>query len=371
MPTATGPGFLESLDRPVFGAPMAGGPTTPALVAAVARAGGAGFLAAGYQTAAQLTCDIATVRELGCDRFGVNLFLSHSDDAARAATQDEVADYATRLAPAAAAVGAELPTNVEYTDYDFAAKVDALVADPVPVVSFTFGCPEPALVDRLHAVGTEVYVTIADSVDAVAAARAGADALVVQGFQAGGHRSTFQIAATPNQVGTADLVRATSLALHAAGRPLPLIASGGIHSRAAVIFALESGAAAVQLGSVLLDSDEAGTAPAYRQRLTRHYSAARPDENSVVTRCFSGRPARVARNHFVDTYHVQAPRAYPMNNILTGPIRRAATASNRPDAAEYMPLFCGRPLVAELTPNGAVFPPAGSAETIIGELWKG
>lgn len=367
----SGTGFLESLDRPVVGAPMAGGPTTPELVAAVESAGGIGFLAAGYQTAAQLTADIAAVRRLGCSRFGVNLFVSLDDDSARAASQSDVDAYAARLAPTAAEVGAVLPEAAEYTDYDFAAKVDALVEDPVPVVSFTFGCPDPAVIQRLQQAGSEVAVTVADTTDAVAAARAGADVLVVQGYQAGGHRSTFSIAAEPNRVSTPDLVHATQLALRAAGRPLPIIASGGIHSRAAVILALEAGAVAVQLGTLLLDSDEAGTPLPYRQKLAAHYSTSPEASSSVVTRCFSGRPARVARNHFVDTHHDKAPAAYPMSNILTGPIRRAAASTGRPEAAEYMAIFCGEALVESPTRDAEVFPPAGSARCIIDDLWKG
>lgn len=305
---------LHDLARPVVVAPMAGGASTPDLVAAAAAAGGIGFLAAGYTSVDALMAQVARVRELGTQTFGVNLFVAGEPiDLAPARS------YRERLAPIAHRLGVDLPEPRDDDDA-YEAKCEALLADPVPVVSFTFGCPSAGIVERFHRVGTATIATVTSDAEAALAAAAGVDALVVQGPDAGGHRATFDATIDPPTQPLPELLRAVR-----AVTDLPLIATGGLGTPESVQAALRD-AQAVQLGTALLDADEAGTSPTYRRGLRdSRYT------ETVLTRAFSGRWARGLRNSFIDTYGPDAPAAYPAVNQLTGGLRRAATLAGDSD----------------------------------------
>lgn len=304
---------LPSVERPVYAAPMAGGPSTPELAAAVRDAGGLGLLAAGYRSAADMAAQIQRTRELAAGPVGVNLFVPEPhDEGQRRADATAVAAYVEVLGPAAFRLGVS-PGTPQWEDTDeWAEKIDRLVVDPVEVVSFTFGIPTPDVMDALHEVGSCLIVTVTDHDEAVAAAAGGADALVVQGCEAGGHRATHRVADTPNRLDHIALLELL------ADVGLPLIAAGGMTTGADTRRALGLGAVAVQAGTAFLLTDEAGTSSAYRMGLTDH------DFDPVVTRAFSGRPARGLRNRFVESFDAFAPAAYPTVNQVTGPLRTAS-----------------------------------------------
>src|SRR4051794_20317678 len=182
---------LERLELPIVQAPLAGGASTPALAAAVCEAGGLGFLAAGYKTADAVRADLETLRGLTARPFGLNIFAppGHTPD------DEAVRAYAARLCDEG-----ELG-EPRHDDDAWEAKLAVAEAERVPVVSFTFGCPDVAVVDRMHAAGAEVWVTVTSPAEARIARDAGADALVVQGVEAGGHRAVFDDDATASELG--------------------------------------------------------------------------------------------------------------------------------------------------------------------------
>ncbi len=295
-------------------APLAGGPTTPQLAAAVSEAGGLGFLAAGYLTADALRDRIAQARGLTRAPLGVNVFVPGSP-----ADPQIVAAYAATIEADARAAGGTLgPPRFE--DDDWAAKLALLTADPVPVTSFTFGCPEPAEITALQAAGTEVWVTVASPADAVTAASAGADVLVVQGGEAGGHRGTFRDdpAADPGGFGLLALLQIVT-----ARTGLPLVAAGGISTGAGIAAVLAAGASAAQLGTAFLRCPEAGTADVHR-------AAIAGTAETAMTRAFTGRLARGIRNAFLDAHSQDAPVAYPEVHHLTAPLRAAGRSAGNP-----------------------------------------
>ena len=300
--------MLESLAIPIVGAPLAGGASTPALAAAVSGAGGLGFLASGYKAPETMSADVAALRALTGAPFGVNVF---------AVTPTE-ADPAT-LAAFRARLG-EGAGEPRTDDDGFAEKVERLLADRVPVVSFTFGCPEPALVERFHAAGSAVWVTVCSPAEAREAAAAGADALVVQGFEAGGHRAAF-VDEGPGDTGLLALLQLVS----AAAPGLPLVATGGIATGRAVAAVLAAGAAAAQLGTALMRCPEAGTPEVHREAL------ARPGR-TAVTRAFTGRSARGIVNRFLREHGDAAPHAYPAVHYVTAPLRARAREQGDADA---------------------------------------
>ena len=308
---------VASLSAPVVAAPMAGGPSSPELVTAVGAAGGLGFLAAGYKTAAQVSDQVTAVRELSDAPFGVNLFVPGAVPSGPAgeAVRAHVAAYRGALAVDAGRLGVALP-EPDWADEDGWEEKIALLTlvDPVSVVSFTFGVPGGNVVEDLQAVGTAVWVTVTDLAEARAAREAGADALVVQGFDAGGHRSTHRVSDVPNDLDHLALLP------QVASVGLPMIAAGGVTTAGDVRRAFAAGAVAVQAGTAFLLTPEAGTSSAHRLGLSD------PALRSVVTRAFSGRPARGLANRFVMEHSEQAPAAYPAVDQLTKPLRAASAA---------------------------------------------
>ena len=326
---------IGDLRLPVIVAPMAGGPSTTDLVAAAAAAGGVGFLPAGYKTAQAMRADIDEVLAATGGPFGVNVFVP----GAPAADPQALATYLDSLAADAAAVGAA-PGEPAWDDDHWDAKIADLTSHPVPVVSFTFGCPDPGVVGALRAAGSSVWVTVTDAVEAETAVRAGAECLCVQGPEAGAHRGTFTNW-PGSQARALDLVATIRSATD-----VPLVAAGGIMSAADVAEALAAGAVAAQCGTAFLRCPESGAHPVYKAALADPSYRA-----TAVTRAFSGRPARGLANAFLSG-HQNAPAAYPEINNATRPIRAAAAASG--DAGR-MSLWAGQGYRAATTrPAGEV-----------------
>jgi nitronate monooxygenase len=311
----TASALLGSLPLPIVGAPMAGGPSTPALVAAVSAAGGLGFLGAGYKTVDALSEDIAATRALTDRPFGVNVFALAGGTPG---DPDAIAAYAARLAGEAARAGVALG-EPRFEDDHFVAKVEALIADPVAVVSFTFGLPPRELVQRLQSAGTEVWITVTSPAEARAAAASAPDALVVQGVEAGGHRGVFADDETASE-----LTLLAALQLIGAAVDLPLVATGGLTTGAAIGAALVAGAAAAQVGSAYLRTPEAGTSAAQR-------AATASDAPTALTRAFTGRTARGIVNRLLTEYTDNAPRAYPEVHHLTVALRAHGRATGDAD----------------------------------------
>jgi nitronate monooxygenase len=307
--------ILDHLDVPIVLAPLAGGPTTPQLAAAVTGAGGLGFLAAGYLTAAALAEQIRQARELTSGPLGVNVFVPGGS----AADHGPVTEYAALLAAEAQQAGVELG-QPRFDDDDWDAKLALLTADHLPVTSFTFGCPEPPVIRALQAAGSEVWVTVTTPAEAVLAADAGADVLVVQGSEAGGHRGSFIDDPADDASGGFGLLSLLQLVRSRTSQPV--VAAGGIGTGAAVAAVLAAGAAAAQIGTAFLRCPEAGTSQVQRAAV----ASAAP---TAMTRAFTGRNARGIRNRFMDGY--TAPVAYPEVHYLTAPLRAAGRRSGDPD----------------------------------------
>jgi nitronate monooxygenase len=317
--------MFENLRVPVVVAPMAGGPTTPELVAAAAGAGAFGFLAGGYLAADALADRIGKTRELTAEPFGVNLFVPGPESAV------DLSGYRERVREDARRYGVE-PGEPKWDDDDYPAKLDVVVAQRIPIVSFTFGAPSADDVARLHEAGSTVVVTITSPAEAEQAASIGADALCVQGFEAGGHRGLLtddpDSPSGGEVYGLLAAIRLVSVAVD-----LPLIAAGGLVYGADVAAVLAAGAVAAQLGTAFLRADEAGTQPTQRRAL------AEGGRDTAFTRAFSGRPARGLVNRFLTEHSAEAPAAYPQLHHISKPIRAAAGKSGDPEA---MSLWAGQ-----------------------------
>jgi nitronate monooxygenase len=289
-------------------APLAGGPSTPELAAAVSNAGGLGFLGGAYLAPEQLREQLAVARRLTSGLLGVNLFVLRD----RPVDQAAVTAYAKELEPEARRLGVQLG-EPHYDDDAFDAKLEIALDAGVEVVSFTFGCPAASVIARVRRSGVAVWLTVTSSEEARAASTGGADALVVQGPEAGGHRGTWEDR-DDGDVPLLELVEAI-----AAQECVPLIAAAGIADRKGVLAALAVGATAVQVGTAFLLCPEAVTGDAYRRALAA-------GGETGVTRAFTGRRGRGLVNAFMRA-HDGAPSAYPHVHHLTSPLRAAARSA--------------------------------------------
>lgn len=327
---------------PVVGAPLAGGPSTAELAAAVSGAGGLGFLAAGYRTAEELERELGRVRALTSRPFGVNLFYPARDEVDDAA----VAAYAERLRAEGERYGVE-PGEPRWSDDDWDAKLELVAREPPAVVSFTFGCPDSEIVESIRAAGSAAWCTVTSAAEAEAATAAGVDALVVQGGEAGGHQGCFR------DDGEEPLSVLALLQQVARVTDRPLVAAGGIATGAAVAAVLAAGAEAAQVGSAFLLAPEAGTSEPHR-------SALRSGRPTRLTRAFTGRRARGIVNRFMRDHDAEAPAGYPQVHFVTAPIRAAARAAGDPEAIN---LWAGQAYtLAREEPAGVV------VERLIAEL---
>jgi nitronate monooxygenase len=304
---------LDRLEAPIVLAPLGGGPSTPRLVAEVCEAGGLGFLAGSYLTAEQLHDAIADTRRLTQRPFGVNVF-SPVHGPADPRSYDA---HLRRLRQWAEDRGVPLG-DPRFTDDAFAEKVQLLLEQRPAVVSFSFGCPDPAVVSSLRGTGSEIWVTVTTPAEAVSAAAAGADVLVAQGAEAGGHRGGFADDDSQQLYGLLALLQ-----LIAAEHDTPLVASGGVMTGAGIAAVLCAGARAVQMGTAFMLCPEAGTTPPHR-------AALRGNAPTTLTRSFSGRLARGIRNEFIEEFDQRAPRAYPEIHYVTAPMRKSGREAGDP-----------------------------------------
>ncbi|WP_225836987.1 nitronate monooxygenase [Streptomyces sp. NK08204] len=340
--------LTDLFPHPIVQAPMAGGVSVPQLAAAVSEAGGLGFLAAGYKTADGMYQEIKQLRALTGRPFGVNVFMPQPDYAESGAVEV----YAHQLAGEAAWYETELGDPDSGRDDGYDAKLAVLLDNPVPVVSFHFGVPSRDVIDSLHRAGTFTLVTATNVEEALAVERAGADAVIAQGVEAGGHQGTHR------DVPENDCAGLGLLSLLAQIREtvsIPVIAAGGIMRGSQIAAVLAAGASAAQLGTAFLATPESGASPLHKQALTNPLFA-----RTEPTRAFSGRPARALVNRFMREHGRYAPAAYPEIHHLTAPLRKAAAKAGDPQG---MALWAGQGhRMARDLPAGQL------VEVLVGEL---
>lgn len=311
---------LLGIDHPIIQAPMAGGTTTPELVAAVSNAGALGSIGAAYLGPEQIAESIAAVRRLTSRPFCVNLFVPGQIPDPSSWDAEPMVSF---LRDHHAALGLPRPVLPDTFAPDPEGQWSAVLAAKVPVFSFTLGIPDRSTIAAFQAGGARVLGTATNVAEARALEAVGVDGIVTQGSEAGAHRATFLGAFERSMVGTIALVPQVVDAVD-----VPVVASGGIMDGRGIVAAEALGAAGVQLGTAFLTTDEAGTSPAYRDALLR----AREDE-TVITRAFSGRPARGIVNAFIEGMSepdAPEPLPFPVQNALTGPMRRAAAQRGDP-----------------------------------------
>ncbi|MDX1656259.1 MAG: nitronate monooxygenase [Candidatus Competibacteraceae bacterium] len=315
------------LRYPLIQAPMAGGATTPELVAAVCNAGGLGSLGADYLDPEDIRTTIRHIRELTDGPFAVNLFIPESQDEdpqCLERTQERLRSFRQAL---------ELPVNPPLPEPfapPYQEQLAVVLEEQVAAFSFTFGVPRPEELEALHQQDILTLGTATHVLEAIVLEESGVDMIVAQGMEAGGHRGTFIAPQEPLLVGTLALVP-----LIMAQVKSPVIAAGGIMDGRGIAAALALGAVGAQLGTAFLRCPESGIHPLHKAALVEGNEA-----NTVLTRSFSGRWARAIRNRFITDlapFEGELP-GYPALNALTRDIRQEAARRGRP---EFLSLWAG------------------------------
>jgi len=318
-----------NLTHPIIQAPMAGGATTVELVAAVCEAGALGFLAGAYLTAPDITAMAQALRERTARPFGINLFaplpIPEAPPDSHPALELVARSYAE--------LGLSAPTPPPVVADPFNDLFAAALESGASVFSFTSGLLPTAAIKALKARGIVLMGTATTVDEAVLLEQSGVDAVVAQGSEAGAHRGTFAATFESALVGTMALVPQIVDAVK-----VPVIASGGIMDGRGIAAALALGASAVQMGTAFLTCHEAGIPEVHKQAIL----SARENETRV-TRAFSGRPARGIVNRFItEAEHIDNEASilpYPLQNALTRPMRSAAAKQGRSD---YLSLWAGQ-----------------------------
>jgi len=320
------------LEHPLIQAPMSGS-TPPALVEAVSNAGGLGSLGAGYLEPQAILDQAAQIRGLSDRPYAIGLFVLPDEFEADLTA---VAKAREQLDALMAREGLEIRTSMPARwAPKFSEQFAALCEARPAVAMFAFGVITAAQLRELKQRDIYIIGTATTVLEARAWADAGADAVCVQGAEAGGHRATFLHDAEDAMIGLFALLPLTVHALAAGARDIPVIAAGGIMDGRGVLAAEILGAAASQLGTAFLTCPECSAAEAWKRDLSG------AQEYQVTTiRGFSGRAARGLRNRFVEAMPMAAQGLpYPVLNALTAPLRRAAAAAGRGDLLSE---WCGQ-----------------------------
>lgn len=324
-PTTPVTKILE-IDYPLIQAPMAGGITTPELIAAVSNAGALGSLGAGYLEPEAIRRAIAEIRKLTDRPFAVNLFVPEpvKEDAERIIRANKL------LAPYREALDLPEPEPLAGAAPNYTEQLGVVFEESVEIISFTFGVPGADEMETMKQLGITTIGTATHLLEGILLEEAGIDLVVAQGMEAGGHRGTFL--GTVEQGLQGGMVLLPLLADHLR---IPVIAAGGIMDGRGIAAALALGAGAAQMGTAFITTPESGAHPKYKELLL--------DSNeltTVLTRVFSGKPARGIKNRFItelsDTESFLP--GYPVQHALTRDIRQAAAERDLP---ELMSLWAG------------------------------
>ncbi|QMT59540.1 nitronate monooxygenase [Legionella sp. PC997] len=312
---------------PIIQAPMAGGATTPELVAAVCNAGGLGSLGAGYMPPAEIKSALKKIRKLTNKPFAVNLFIPEH----HYATTEQIRKSCMDIKHSCLELDIEIEPVFEPYAQSFEEQINVLIEEKIPIFSYAFGMLDSkwiAKFKRNHILLIGTATTLAEGHQL---AECDIDAIVAQGSEAGGHRGTFIGPAEEGLIGLFSLVPQLVDEIN-----LPIIAAGGIMDGRGIRAALDLGVEGIQMGTAFLSCLESGIPEVYK-----HALLSQQQDNTVLTRAFSGKLARGIRNQFIERMNTKTLNIldYPIQNTLTSGMRKKAKEQNNID---FMSLWAGQ-----------------------------
>ncbi len=322
---------LLGIDCPIIQAPMAGGTTPPALIAAACNAGALGSLGAAYLSPEEIERTIDAIRLLTDRPFAVNLF-TYKPPAINDFTDGQIDKLTQCLSPYCDELQIAAPTAATATPkYSQADQLAVVLAKKVPVLSFAFGIPDAEQMKLLKTNGVILLGSATTVNEARLLEKAGADVVVAQGCEAGGHRGTFAGNFETAMIGLMALIPQMVDVIK-----LPVIAAGGIMDGRGLAAALALGAQGVQMGTAFLLCDEANVQDGYKKAILSSEA-----EETMITSVFSGRPARGIKNRFMEEMekHAESILPFPITDSMTKPLRAQARSRGQTD---YINLWAGQ-----------------------------
>lgn len=319
---------IFNIQYPIFLAGMAGVPGVK-LAAAVSNAGGLGSLGAAYMAPEAIRKAIREIKQLTQSPFGVNLFSTRVID-----DNTRIKDVQLELNKIRDELGILQASGESVsTPNHFEEQFTVLIEEKVPVISTAFGILPETLIQQAKSAGIRVAAMVTTVNEAIMAEQAGCDAIVAQGSEAGGHRGTFDISNHPMGANIGVIALVPQIVDRV---KIPVIAAGGIMDGRGLIASLALGAQGVQMGTRFLTALESGAHEAYKEALIKS-----TEESTVITKVFSGRPARGIVNKFIKHWDASGvePLPFPTQNSITRDIRNAASEQ---DNVEYMSLWAGQ-----------------------------
>ena len=317
---------FSKLGIPVIQAPMAGGINNPKLASEVSNAGGVGSFGFSYSTPQKISEDLAATRALTNGPLNANFFVFSPVDLPTQAIQEKALEALKNL-PIEGEFLLSIPQAPFYPDLE--EQLKPVWGHCPEILTFHFGIPPPSIIARAHSLRIAVGMTATSLNEAKAVEKAGADFIVAQGIEAGGHRGIFNPDETDEKLTAFALTRQL-----VRGCSIPIVAAGAIMNGADIANALRSGAVAAQLGTAFLCCDESGATPAHKEYLLTHHS-----RGSTFTRGFSGRPARGINNEFIRLMERKMILPFPIQNALTASLRQWGVKTNN---GEYQSLWAGQ-----------------------------
>lgn len=318
---------LLDIALPIIQAPMAGGATTPELVAAVSNAGGLGSLGAGYMTPDEIRALIRKIRTLTDKPFAVNLFIPEEHHA----NDNQIEQARIAVQASCPELHFTIPTIKPPYAPPFEAQMNILLEEKIPAFSFTFGIPSKDWISAFKKINSKLIGTATSLNEAKQLSANGIDIIVAQGSEAGGHRGTF-----PGMTDNTLIQLSSLVSLLTEHINLPIIAAGGIMQAKDIANALALGASAVQMGTAFLCCTESGIHSQYKRRLLNL-----SQDETILTRAFSGKFARGIKNKFITRMqsHENDILDYPIQNALTSAMRKEAYKQNNTD---FMSMWAGQ-----------------------------
>jgi nitronate monooxygenase len=317
---------FSKLDIPVIQAPMAGGINNPRLASEVSNAGGVGSFGFSYSTPQKISEDLAATKALTNGPINANFFVFSPVDLPAQVIQEK-AIQAIKNLPIESDYSVSIPQAPFYPDIE--EQLNPVWKHCPAILTFHFGIPSLSIIEKAHSLGIAIGITATSLKEAKAVEKAGADFIVAQGIEAGGHRGMFNPDEVDEKLSTIDLTK-----LLVGGCSIPVVAAGAIMDGADIANALKSGAVAAQLGTAFLCCEESSASPAHKEYLLHHHS-----RGSVFTSGFSGRPARGIDNEFIRLMDSKIVLPFPIQNTMTASLRQVAGRTNN---GEYQSLWAGQ-----------------------------
>lgn len=317
---------FSKLGIPVIQAPMAGGINNPRLASEVSNAGGVGSFGFAYSTPQKISEDLAATKALTKGPINANFFVFSPVDLPEQAIQEKAIEALKNL-PIKGEYSVSVPQPPFYPNIE--EQLNSVWEHRPEILTFHFGIPALSLIEKAHSLGIAVGITATSLKEAKAVEKAGADFIVAQGIEAGGHRGMFNPDEVDEKLSVMDLTR-----LLVKECSIPVVAAGALMDGVDIADALKSGAIAAQLGTAFLCCDESGASPAHKEYVLEHHS-----RGSVFTTGFSGRPARGIDNEFIQLMDGKIVLPFPIQNMMTASLRQLAGRANN---GEYQSLWAGQ-----------------------------